>query len=140
MDWVLEDIKELWILLGVIIVLWLYILLKFWAVEDTTLYSWTHMMSGVSFKVCIPVAERGRGETRVETRWAKCWEMLKLGHGYMEIHYALFSRFVYVWKFHSTFLENEMEFERNRLIVLSQKGLQTKNRQVDFGLTIYKPL
>lgn len=62
------------------------------------------------------------GEVTVETRSAKCWELLKLGDGCMEPRYALFSGFVYVWKFHSKFLENEMELEGSRLIILSQKG------------------
>lgn len=62
------------------------------------------------------------GEMTVETRSAKCWELLNLGHGCMETHYALFSGFAYVLKFHSKFLENEMELEGKRLIVLPQKG------------------
>lgn len=61
------------------------------------------------------------GEVTVETRLAKCWELLKLGHGCMETH-ALFSGFVYVWKFHSKVLENEMRLEGKRLIVFPQKG------------------
>lgn len=69
MEQVLEDIKELLILLGVIIVQWLYFFKKLLSVNDSEFFPVELVMSGISFKV---FQWQSMGEVTVKTRSAKC--------------------------------------------------------------------